>query len=355
MRTLLLLALLTATAFGRPFIPDTLDVPVDKLLAKLEQQAAKAPKDAHLQYLLGRVNAIAYAQNVATFQVAKNDPDKPWFGPLDPGYPPDRVVAKGARKRLEQALAHYRKAVELDPKDGVARMGLAWCLEESGDRAQAITQYRKVYAEAKPEGHVFGPGIRQEAGQRLVALLDPKKDAAEIAELKKEIARLEAQPRAVTPVLIPLERGAAFESLVDPGARVRFDLDGSGRKLAWGWTTAKAGWLVYKEPHNGLQLFGNVTWWVFWRDGYEAMAALDSDGDGWLRGPELDGISVWCDEDRDGTAQADELKTLPALGIEGLSCQGQPHPDGFPYCPNGVRYTDGTEGPSYDWMPEGRP
>lgn len=355
MRTLILIALLTLSGLARPAMYDLVDVPTDKLLAGLEKKAAAHPKDAHLQYLLGRVNAIAYAQNSSTFQVLKKEPGTPWFGPLDPGYPPNQVESKGARKRLEQALAHYRKALELDPKDDLSRMGLAWCLEEAGNRPEALEQYRRVFKSGTGT-NPFGPGVREESGRRLLALLDPKKDAAEIAAVQAEVDRLAAMPRAVTPVLVPLERSTDFDRLVNPRAAVRFDLDGSGRRFAWGWPTERAGWLVYHDrATSGLHLLGGVTWWVFWQNGYEAMSALDEDGNGWLEGRELDHLHVWCDRDQDGVEQPEEELTLDELGIVGLSCRWVEHRQGFPYSPEGIRYRDGGRGASYDWMPEGTP
>lgn len=44
--------------------------------------------------------------------------------------------------------------------------------------------------------------------------------------------------------------------------------------------------LLVRDPQHkskiesGRQLFGNVTWWMFWRNGYQALAALDDTMDG---------------------------------------------------------------------------
>lgn len=358
-RSLLLFWLLCGWAFARPYIPELIDVPTDKLIARLDKLAEARPKDAHTRYLLARVHAIAYAQKTASFKVAKNDPDRPYFGPFDPGFPPEHGASAGARKHLELALKQYRLAIELDPSSQASRMGLAWCLEESGQRARAVEQYRKVYQTALKDAPKvnFGVGMAEEAGRRLLALLNPKKDEAEIASIKKELARLEAQPRAVTPVLIPLERRHEFNQLVDERAGVRFDLDGSGRQLAWGWPTPRAGWLVYLDRldrvNSALQLFGGVTWWVFWENGYEALGALDQDGDRWLEGPELEHVAVWCDRDQDGVFHPSEVVRLEELGIKALSTVYRTHRLGFPYSPGGIRYEDGELGPSYDWMPQG--
>ena len=50
----------------------------------------------------------------------------------------------------------------------------------------------------------------------------------------------------------------------------------------------------------GLQLFGSVTWWLFWEDGYAPLAALDDNHDGRLEGAELKGIAIWFDRNGNG-------------------------------------------------------
>jgi hypothetical protein len=42
----------------------------------------------------------------------------------------------------------------------------------------------------------------------------------------------------------------------------------------------------------GPQMFGNVSYWIFWRDGYAAFSALDDNGDGLLRGSESKGLPL---------------------------------------------------------------
>lgn len=358
MRLWLLVLLLFCRA-GAEMVQDILvDVPAARLIANLEK---RGQKDAHAQYLLGRVYSLAYAQKLSVLKVEKGKQD-PYFGQLDPGFPPQAPAPGDAASRkanLDKAIACFRRAVLLDPQNLSARLGLGWCLEQAGDKKGALVQYRKVFASAyvrEKSGQYPGllPSMGSETARYLERLLDPKKDAAELAEVKQKAAELAAMPRAVTPVMIPLERGAAFEQLVDPAAAVRFDLDGTGPR-SWGWLTPRAGWLVYRQREtrikSGLQLLGGVSWWVFWEDGYEAMSALDDDGNGWLEGSELDSLAVWQDADQDGRSHPEELLSLDALGIVGLRCAGQPHRLGFPYSPGGVRYADGTRGDSYDWMP----
>ncbi len=358
---LLLICLLFANARGEAVQEDLVDVPTDRMIANLEKRGSK---DAHALYLLGRVHSLAYAQGLSAVKVRKGEQD-PYFGRFDQGVPPAPPAPDEASKRkqhLSKAIAAYREAVKLDPKNLSARLGLGWCLQQSGDKKAALASYRETFklaypAQMKKEGPLFTTSLAEETGRYLLELLDPKTEAGEIVEVKKKMQALQRLPRAITPVLIPLERGLAFEELVDPAAAVSFDLDGTGLRR-WGWITPRAGWLVYRQSspriRSGLQLLGSVSWWVFWRDGYEAMSALDDDGDGWLAGPELEGLAVWNDADQDGASTEAEILSLSELGIKALSCQGRAHPLGFPYSPGGIRYQDGVPGDSYDWMPIGR-
>ena len=114
---------------------------------------------------------------------------------------------------------------------------------------------------------------------------------------------------------MPLQRDLGLAGLVDPSARVSFDLDGFGPRT-WTWITPDAGWLVF-DPRgtgritSGLQLFGNVTFWLFWNTGYDALRAFDDDGNGVLRGDELAGLAVWRDVNVDGVSRAGEFTRLP--------------------------------------------
>ncbi len=356
-KTLLFLSL-NLCVWARPYIPQLVDVPLSQLQARYAKLIAKEPKNAQHHYVLGRLNAIAYSTGKPEFQVNKND-QTPWFGPMDPGFPPDPPASpKAGARYLASAVAEYGKAVELDPKNLPARLGYAWCLEQAGRKPEALKQYRLVFEAAvardlDPKAPHFGVSLTEETGRYLLALLDKNKDAGEIAEVKASLEKASKVPRAVTPVVIPLQRGVAFEGLVNRRARVAFDLDGTGLARRWQWISPKAGWLVYLDRRpavtSGLQMLGGSTFWIFWKDGYEAMAALDADEDGWLRGSELRALKVWCD-DGDGVSQNAELRSLDSLGIEALSVRGRAFREGS-WSERGVRYRDGFVGPSYDWMP----
>jgi hypothetical protein len=69
-----------------------------------------------------------------------------------------------------------------------------------------------------------------------------------------------------------------------------------------------------------LQLFGSVTFWLFWPNGYEALRALDDNHDGSLAGRELAGMAIWRDGNSDGVSDSGEVKPLSQWGIVKLSC-----------------------------------
>ena len=140
----------------------------------------------------------------------------------------------------------------------------------------------------------------------------------------------------------------------EPGVSVIFDADGSGLQRRWSWIGPGAAWLVYDSNHgridSALQLFGNVTFWMFWENGYDALCALDDSGDGMLSGRELAHLALWRDVDVNGRSDAEEVMSLEHFGITALSC-GRPLVNDedasvAAYILDGVRFSDGTWRPT---------
>ncbi len=163
------------------------------------------------------------------------------------------------------------------------------------------------------------------------------------------------------------------------GTLVRFQLD-KGRKDSWytWYGSEETPLLVYDPEHKGAiasadQLFGN---WTFggkrsaslspsaasgagpWRDGYEALATLDQNGDGEISGAELKPLALWFDKGRDAVAQPGEVVPVSAVGVTKLFVgPGKQDPQtrnvhlkrGF------IRRTDAGEtvGESVDWFSTG--
>lgn len=106
----------------------------------------------------------------------------------------------------------------------------------------------------------------------------------------------------------PLNRkGKAY----DPYAMKLFEMI-PGDMGRWEWVTQKAGILMHGKTMpttaSGKNLFGNFTWGKIWKHGYEPMATLDRDKDGFLRGGELAELWVWRDADADAVLDPGEVK-----------------------------------------------
>ena len=183
------------------------------------------------------------------------------------------------------------------------------------------------------------------------------RDADEIADLKDRQKTLSTMARAVTPILIPLTDGTELADLVDLNAAVTFDLDGGGLVQKWQWITPKAAWLVFDadgrgQITSGLQMFGNVTFWIFWRNGYEALRSLDDDNDNVIRGSEMRGLALWHDSNGNGASDPGEVRTASEWNISALSCEHEIHLSGVSWSPQGVTFSDGRTRPTYDWIAE---
>jgi tetratricopeptide (TPR) repeat protein len=361
---------LTATTASALFLrPDLEKVPVERLAKNLREKIDKNPKDEQAVLNLARLHGMAYALRTDTVETNKRTPDAVWFGFEPPIVPfskvekvEDKERLKAAKEHLDKALKLYEEAIKLAPNDLRAQLGHAWLLTQTDKKAEAVAELRKVVEKAwdkekdlKATGF-GGHTVTAEAADYLIPLLDKDKDKEEIATLKERAEKLNKLPRPVTPIAVPLRPGLTATDIEDRGAGVAFDADGTGLRKQWTWITKDAAWLVHDPKRSGkissaLQLFGNVTFWLFWETGYDALAALDDNRDGRLSGKELDGLALWHDANGDGVSDAGEVKPLSAFGVVALSCKSQrdaSHPDRIAYSPAGVTFRDGTTRPTFD-------
>jgi len=91
---------------------------------------------------------------------------------------------------------------------------------------------------------------------------------------------------------------------------------------------------------------------MFWRNGYEALTALDDDGNGWLEGKELRGIAVWCDKNGNGISDSGEVKPLDFYGITRISVRHEGTEHGLLFNPQGIQRANGKYLSTYDWISE---
>jgi len=302
-----------------------------------------------------------------------------------PALPNDALL-----KHADRAAQIFSKAMELDPKNGLYPLGYGSLLVQVADwletekveplpeslkvdhRTIARGAFLKAWtlsfpAESKaaslpPSGL---PGVvSHEAGRAFVQLCEVAQDKltaeekAALPKVRAGLGKLEKIPqKIITPLVLALQPVDHLRDLLQPESSVEFDLGGFGEVQKWGWIKPQLGLLVWdpldrRQIQSGRQLFGHYTFRIFRENGYAALAALDDNGDGALSGKELDGIAVWFDRNGDGVSSRDEVTPVLELGIRSLACQATARDEEHPTNPRGVRFSDGRELPTWDWLPQ---
>lgn len=357
------------------------DVPLDTVLRNLEQRVRKSPKDAQAHYLLGRIHSMAFASGEKTVHIVPLE-KRGEKGQMFPPYATIRVPVEANApmtperlRHLRRSIEEYKAAVRLDPKNPLYALGLGWMHEMAiptdmvtgrGRADLAADAYRRVIRlreKAERAMPTYGLGadgrLAQEAALGLTRLLSGRRDRAGVNEYRRMVAlaaELAKKPAPITPIVVPLAGETSLSSLLAPGRSSGFDLIGDGIKRDWPWVKPATGILVWDpldtgKITSGRQLFGNSTWWMFFRDGYEALATLDSDRNGWLEREELMGIRVWQDANGNGVSDPGEVRTLAHHRISALRTQASHRDSNGPRAEVGIRQTDGTTAPTFDWTP----
>jgi hypothetical protein len=131
---------------------------------------------------------------------------------------------------------------------------------------------------------------------------------------------------------------------INPQQPIYFDSNGDGIRTATGWVKPDDGLLVLDLNGNGTidsgrELFGDATliqahssaagsgqvdYTRTALDGFEALAAQDSNADGQINASDaaFSQLKVWRDLNQDGISQAGELHTLAELGIASIGVAG---------------------------------
>jgi hypothetical protein len=371
-----LACLALATTLGAIYAGvDIQNVPIARIITNLEREIALRPKQAGVIVNLARIHAMAFAETKETTPIGKvpgGNPEKDYTQWLLAGVPPfnqfevkparNAKADATARDHLNEALRRYREALAVDPRHQVALLGFGWTLIQSGDRTAAIAPLRAVIEQTWPADQKIATvdhgqrSMTEEAAFYLIPLLDPERDRDELATLKARVAELERQPRAITPIAIPLAEGLTALDIEDANASVAFDADGTGFARRWTWIHPNAAWLVFDRHRTGritsaLQLFGSVAFWLFWDNGYEALRSLDDNGDGAIAGAELEGIALWHDRNANGVSERGEVRAVAEWGVASISCAYERdalHPGEIAWSRAGVRFLNGVIRPSFD-------
>jgi len=203
--------------------------------------------------------------------------------------------------------------------------------------------------------------ISYEAGNAFIRLSEaedqvPLEVQEKIASIKENLAVLETlQPGSMTPIIFSLQENSSLAELLAPSQVVRFDMDGDGVVEKRPWVKHTTGFLVWdgdgdKRITSGRELFGSVTWWLFFPNGYHALNMLDDDRDGFLTFGELDGISVWFDRNSNGLSDMGEIVSVESLGITAIATRANSYNGKSPIHTSGLRLKNGQTLPTYDWI-----
>jgi hypothetical protein len=120
--------------------------------------------------------------------------------------------------------------------------------------------------------------------------------------------------------------------LLDPDVKItdvvsfnQFALNPQEKGRWFVWRASESTPLLVHDPRRtgrvdgAEQLFGNFTFGKTWKNGFEALASLDTNGDGTLRGSELSELSLWFDKNSDGVTDSGEVRPLSDVGVIALS------------------------------------
>ena len=124
----------------------------------------------------------------------------------------------------------------------------------------------------------------------------------------------------------------------------------------WPWLKPDTCLLVWDPDHtgsitSGRQLFGNATFQLVFRDGFEALRLLDDNGDGFLTGEELRGLAGWRDADSNGVSAVSEVMPVGRAGIVSIAVNAGLKEDLLhPLNPAGLTLRDGSTRPVWDWF-----
>jgi hypothetical protein len=299
-----------------------------------------------------------------------------------PSPPSNGVLADHA----SNAKKNLQKAIAIDPNNALYHLAMASLIEQyveflratkcdvtpdeftdiilDGAREEYYAAYdfalTKDLKERRPPEGVENI-VSHEAGEGYIRLTDRKsvlspQEGRKVAAVKQNVKRLKALPPGfITPVIFTPDGSEALTDLVAAGLRVSFDLNGDGQIEKWPWVKPTTGILVWDPDRtgqitSGRQLFGSVTWWLFFADGYHALDALDDNRDGQLTGSELDGIAVWFDRNSDGHSDEGEVIPLAEFGVTAIATKAGGRDGDSLMNPAGITLRNGSTVPSYDWV-----
>ena len=249
-----------------------------------------------------------------------------------------------------------QRIIELEPNHLDRAIGIRWCIEQSGDTKSAVAHYRSLIelAWASEKGMTsaglgwysitIGDGAVPDSVAR-----SGRRTATKLRRSGRASGRCSTSSVRSRRLSCPCGMDSMSPTLWTSKPACRSTRTAADSRNRWSWITRDAGWLVFdqrdtRKVTSALQLFGSVTFWLFWDTGYDALRALDDNADGTIDGAELNGLAIWQDANTNGISEAGEVKPLGDWGIVSLSCRfrrDERHPDEIAFSPAGVTFRNG--------------
>lgn len=386
------------------------EAPVQRLLDNLHAYLHEHPDDAEAHFLVARVNYIAFANQSPTIRSMGEgsaeelpgivDPKIQWIPEEHQTLDEDALVA-----HARAAIVHFMQAIARDADNALYRLGLAGILEQSADYAdligplddlapeedteepktpvritkdddqplydtyidRAIDENLLAYElgrdEALAEDHLLHPflPVAYEAGKAYLRLMAEYRadepDAELVEQINADIAAIDAKPQAITPIIFRVEGQAPthLDELLDPTLEVNFDLDADGTAERRPWVQPDTAILVWDPKRegritSGKQLFGNMTFFMLFADGYRALDALDNNRDGRLAGDELVGLALWHDRNSNGVSDPGEVTPIEETAVQSIATTPNGREGIHPRNASGLELSDGIRRPTWDWI-----
>lgn len=371
-------------------------VPVDRLTKNISAYLEEHPDDAQAHFLLARVHYIAFVHRANAIKANKAgsekelpnvvDPRQQWADPKAEKIDEDKAI-----EHARAAIASFKKAIELDEDKALYHLGLAGIYEQSAplagkidpnpdiddkeqpsesDRfiesalASNLTAYHLDRDEALKKDDIFLPfyPVAYEAGKAVLRLVEKHEikltDDKVAKQIKDDLATIDEKPKAITPIVFRIEGDApkSLDELIAPNKTVRFDLDADGQAELRPWVRPDTAILVWDPEHtgritSGKQLFGNMTFFMLFSDGYRALDTLDDNRDGQLQGDELKGLALWHDRNTNGVSEPGEVTPVKDTPIRSIATTQTAKVNGLhPMNHAGVTLDDGSTRPTWDWV-----
>jgi len=363
--------------------------PVDRLVHSAAEYLKKHPDDAEAHYTLGRIYYLAFSMKRDAIPAYPDDKTTGQPRPADESLttltPEDKTVhpidSKEDLLRYAILAKHeFDEAIRLDPKNALHYLGLGSLLEEVNNlgywspdlQPTTVHRLRQIYGKTFSLSEAEDSKVKAipisglsslvsyEAALHLVQLATQTRfEGTELPEVQRAletIAKAEKLPAGmITPIVFSFYPSQHLSDYLAPQTVVDFDLRGYGYHEQWTWVKPTLGFLVWDPAHTGKitsaqQLFGGYTFQIFRKNGYDALSALDDNGDGVLSGHELKGISVWFDRNSNGVSEPGEVTTVQDLGIRAIATTVEGFDGIHPTNAKGLVLNDGRVLQSWDWI-----